>query len=93
VVVYADAEERAVSQRHEPEASHERPRVADERPDEDLNHDVEHVLLHPAHGHEGEEGDRDEHGEGDRAFGHCRFAKMPPGRMNISTMKSANAIT
>jgi hypothetical protein len=48
--VGADPEEGAVAERHEPEAAHERPGPADERPDEDLDDHVQNVLVHAAHG-------------------------------------------
>ena len=81
-------------ERDEAEAAHERPRAADERPDEDLDQDVEDVLAHAAHrdergGHERREQDAD----ADAAGAHARLAKRPPGRTKIMMMKITKAIT
>src|SRR5262249_57520695 len=92
--VGAHAEESAVAEGHEAEAAHERPRAADEGPDENLHDDVDEVLAHPAEGEEGlhgEEGDDEDGPEASPA--HVRLAKMPPGRTNISTMKITKATT
>src|SRR5438552_663708 len=92
--VVAEPEEGAVPERDEAEAAHERPRAADERPDEDLDQDVEDVLAHAAHrdergGHERREQDAD----ADAAGAHARLAKRPPGRTKIMMMKITKAIT
>ena len=58
--VGAEAEEGPVAERDEPEPAHERPRAADEGPDEDLHRHVDGVLAGDA---EGQEGPREEHGE------------------------------
>src|SRR5207247_1261487 len=92
--VGADAEEGAMAERDEAEAAHQRPGASDERPDEDLDDDVQHVLPHAAHGDEGCGHEREQDGDGGGAADHrSRLARMPPGRMNIITMKRANAIT
>src|SRR5262249_21260795 len=92
--VGADAEKRAVAERDEAEAAHQRPGPTDERPDEDLDDHVEHVLPHAAHGNEGRSHQTEQNRGGHGAADHrSRRARMPPGRMNIITMKSANAIT
>ena len=55
---------------------------------------MQHVLLDPA---ERDQGLQDEDGEeartGGAPDGHSRFARMPPGRTNIITMKMTKAIT
>ena len=83
-----------MAERDEPEAAHERPRAADEGPDEDLHRHVDDVLAGDA---EGQEGPREEHGEKEPADdtppAHCRFAMMPPGRAKIMTMNTTKAIT
>src|SRR5216683_7983672 len=87
-------EEGAVAEGDEPEAPHEGPRLADEGPDEDLDGHVEHVLLHAAHGEEGGDEEEGEDGQREKAAArHSRFARMPPGRTNIMTMKMTKAIT
>ena len=92
--VGAHAQEGAVAEGDEAEAAHERPRPADERPDEDLDDDVDEVFPHAAErqeGLDGEEGDDEPAEEASPA--HVRLAKMPPGRTNIRTMKMTKAMT
>jgi hypothetical protein len=92
--IRAHPKEGAVAEGDEAEAAHEGPGLADEGPDEDLDGHVEHVLLHAAHGHKG--GGQQEEQDGPRqrpAPCHSRFARMPPGRTNIMTMKMTKAMT
>ena len=78
----------------EAEAPHQRPRVAHERPHEDLDDDVPDVLLRHAEGQRGNQRDGEEDDDpGSRAGHQDRLAKMPPGRTKISTMKMTNAMT
>src|SRR5207244_11712045 len=92
--VGAEPEEGAVPERDEAEAAHERPRAADERPDEDLDQDVEDVLAHAAHRQERPQGQQREERRADDPPGpHPRRTRRPPGRTNIITMKTTNAMT
>src|SRR4029453_6477555 len=92
--VGAHAEEGAVTEGDEAEASHQGPRIADERPQEDLDDDVPDVLLRHAEGQRGHQRDREEDDAPDGAPTHqARLAKMPPGRTKISTMKMTKAMT
>jgi hypothetical protein len=93
--VGAHAEEGAVAERDEAEAAHQGPGVAHERPQEDLDDDVPDVLLGGPQGQERDQRHRHQREQPDDAEGarHPRFAKMPPGRTNIRTMKITKAIT
>ena len=66
--VGAHAEEGPVTEGDEAEAPHQGPRIADERPQEDLDDDVPDVLLRHAEGQRGHQRDREEDdGPGRRA--------------------------
>src|SRR2546425_8332540 len=89
-----EAEEGPVAQRDQAEAAHERPRSADEGPDEDLDQDVEDVLAHAAHRQDRPQGQhREERPADDPPGPHPRRTSRPPGRTNIITMNTTNAIT
>ena len=78
----------------EAEAAHERPRPPDEGPDEDLDEDVDQIFPHAAQRQEGLHGEEGHHQSAEEAGpAHVRFAKMPPGRTNMSTMKMTKATT
>src|SRR5207302_1005888 len=92
--VGADAEEGAVAEGDEAEATHEGPGGADERPDQDLDQHVEDVRPQAPHRDPGRRPEPRKQTE--RARGANRYPrriKMPPGRAKISTMNTANAMT
>src|SRR6266446_466425 len=92
--VGAEPEEGAVTEGDEAEAAHQRPRPADERPDEDLDQHVQHVLAHAVHRHERHRHhDGQQHAPDQTARAHARLPRMPPGRAKIMTMKNTKAIT
>src|SRR6266436_6628382 len=92
--VGAEPEEGAVTEGDEAEAAHQRPRPADERPDEDLDQHVQHVLAHAVHRHERHRHhDGQQHAPDQTARAQARLPRMPPGRAKIMTMKNTNAIT
>ena len=87
----ADAHEAAMAERHQAEAAHDRPRGVGERPDQDQHQDVQVIGIAI------DEGQRDQRGKANGPGGvtgiHERLANRPAGRMNIMTMKKANAST
>ncbi len=87
----ADAHEAAMAERHQAEAAHDRPRGIGERPDQDQHQDVQVIGIAI------DEGQRDQRCEANAPGGmagiHERLARRPAGRMNIMTMKKANAST
>src|SRR5438477_109391 len=92
--VGAEPKEGAVTEGDEAEAAHQRPRPADERPDEDLDQHVQHVLAHAVHRHERHRHhDREQHAPDQTTRAHARLPRMPPGRAKIMTMKNTKAIT
>ena len=83
-----------MTERDEAEPPHQRPGIADERPEEDLDDDVPDVLLSHAERQGRHRGEDEERQRPDRpAARHERLAKMPPGRAKISTMKMTKAMT
>src|SRR5262249_19507836 len=88
------AEEGAVAEGDDAEATHQRPGAADERPDEDLHRHVDGVVTHPDPREDRPGGERAHGGPADEPRrAHSRRARMPPGRANIITMKITKATT
>src|SRR5258707_8368855 len=87
----ATAHNPAMTQRNQSEAAHHRPRRIGERPDQDLDQDMQMIGIAI------DKRQRDQRGAGnpgpEPAWRHERLAKRPAGLMNIMTMKKANAST
>ena len=83
-----------MAERHQPEAPHQGPGIADEGPEEDLDDDVPEVL--PGAAERQQRRDRQDRDAEPPARGrpaHARLAKIPPGRTNMRTMKMTKAMT
>jgi hypothetical protein len=89
--VGADPHERAVAERDEPEAPHQRPAGVDEAPEQDHDQEVQRVLAEAGDRYRGQDRDRDD--PGCRTRHHCFPPSSPWGRTNIMTMKNTNAMT
>ncbi|MCX7273094.1 MAG: hypothetical protein NTV19_07875 [Burkholderiales bacterium] len=88
--VGADAQEGAVAEAHQTQATHDRPAGVDERPQQGHHHQVQRIVAHAGERHDERQGQQT---QSQIAHVHRRFDRSPSGFQNMVMMKNTKAIT